>query len=373
MEENKTVETDVVDTAAVGQESKDAGNFPALVVTAQQIVPINFNFEELKKRAETITAQYKNVAVTDDTYMASKADTKYLASCRNDIKKKCTEVKKLYNAPVKVFEDQCKELQEIFTTAESEIKTQTEVYDAKRIADKQSKIDAYITAQITQVGLRPEFATGIAETANLSCTLISLKKDAETMIASALKKQQDYEVAVAAAKAAIEANNARIEQKMAFEDPEIQRMLSSDPNNISSLITAKADKIAAAEQAIKEKIIAEERAKAEEIARKAAEAKQVEESAAPISVQPVQPESTIPVFVENTPTAPIAAVPETPIADAAESPFLKFAQQKSEQYKMTIVLQGSFADLQAVGTQLKCLCPANNCSYVVDQEHSGKM
>lgn len=390
METEKIIENEEIEQVT-GEVVND--NLPELVIQATPISPITFNFAEMKDKAVKLTDQYKNIAITDDSYKASKADAKKLAGLRIEIKKKCTAIKKQYTAPIKEFETQCKELENIFTNAEDAIKSQTVVYDQKRVKEKQDKIDTFRDKEVASNNLRPEFAEGIYAEANLSCTFKDLKEDISSQILQRVKKQQNYDLAVTSAEATITAVNSRIEQKLSMQDSDILDEIRLRPETVAEYINTKADKLETAEKAIKEKAIQEAAKIAADKAAKEAEeaAKAAEEMCA--ASQDVIPDSA-PFMAEPVFDTPVVdAVPEIPVAETvpvtespvievptsndvqaeapAGNPFAQFDQPSSPKYKMTIILEGSFDDLKNVGPQLKNICAANNCSYQIDTANSG--
>ena len=94
------------------------------------------NFDEVKKSLAEIVEPYKSVIVTDDAIAVSRTDRARLRKIKTSIDDYRKTVKKVYSAPLTVFEGKCKELTDICDEGIENLDSQVKDYEAKQKAEK---------------------------------------------------------------------------------------------------------------------------------------------------------------------------------------------------------------------------------------------
>ena len=114
---------------------------------------IAFNFEELERELTERLAYYSNLLITEDTVKEGRADRAKLNALKTAIDKRRKEIKKLYNAPLAVFEEKAKRLMALIDAPIGAIDSQLDAFEEQRREKKRAEItDAYDA--IVPVGLR---------------------------------------------------------------------------------------------------------------------------------------------------------------------------------------------------------------------------
>ena len=111
-----------------------------LKVKAPQNAPVVWNYDELKKNLETALADFSNRVYTEDMITEAKEDKAKLNKLKKAISHERIPRKKEYMQPFETFENQAKELCDLIETALSGISHQLEIFEDKRISDKQKVI-----------------------------------------------------------------------------------------------------------------------------------------------------------------------------------------------------------------------------------------
>ena len=100
-----------------------------LIVIENIPAKISVNFEELKERSVKLSEKYNNIVVTQETLPESKKLTTELNAIKNEISALRKSEAARATAPVKVFEAQMKELEQMWEKNRQEILTQVATFE----------------------------------------------------------------------------------------------------------------------------------------------------------------------------------------------------------------------------------------------------
>ncbi len=114
----------------------------------QQIQPVNFNFEELKKELIEKSKYYKTIVYTDENISIAKQDRTNLHKLVNAINDEKIRIKKEIMKPYLPFEVQCKELMEIVKDATENIDMQIKDFEQKKKDEKLLEITNYFGEKV---------------------------------------------------------------------------------------------------------------------------------------------------------------------------------------------------------------------------------
>jgi hypothetical protein len=114
----------------------------------QELVPIDFNYLELKKELGDKLEIYKNIVYTEDTMKTAKEDRAKLNKLSKAINDKKIEIKKDVLKPFEDFETKAKELMGMIDTAVSNIDLQVKAFDQKKKDEKLQEIVTYFNENI---------------------------------------------------------------------------------------------------------------------------------------------------------------------------------------------------------------------------------
>lgn len=112
------------------------------VIVKQDIGNINFNYDEIKAKAEEISKLYSGIVVTEDTIKLAKEDMANLRKLVTEIDAKRKEIKKDYNKPLDLFETKVKEIIAIINKPINELDIQYKEFESNRKAEKRKEIEA---------------------------------------------------------------------------------------------------------------------------------------------------------------------------------------------------------------------------------------
>lgn len=101
---------------------------------------IEANFKEIKLALENQMQAYEALEVTEDNLTERKADVATLRKIRGAVEDKRKEVKKAFEAPLKDFESEVKEVTGILDKQIDRLVKDMDVFEQKRIAEKQAHI-----------------------------------------------------------------------------------------------------------------------------------------------------------------------------------------------------------------------------------------
>ena len=114
----------------------------------QSIVPVTFNFEELKKELIVKSEHYKTAVYTEETITVAKQDRANLNKLVKAINDEKIKVKNKILEPYMEFENQCKELMEIVKDATENIDTQIKDFEQKKKDEKLQIITIYFEEKV---------------------------------------------------------------------------------------------------------------------------------------------------------------------------------------------------------------------------------
>lgn len=111
-----------------------------LKVQAPKTKPVVWNYEELKSDLTTALADYNSRVYTEDTIAEAKEDKAKLNKLKKAINDERIAREKEYMQPFNEFKAQAKELCDMIDTASSGISHQLELFEDKRVSEKQKVI-----------------------------------------------------------------------------------------------------------------------------------------------------------------------------------------------------------------------------------------
>ena len=114
----------------------------------QQIQPVSFNFEELKKELIEKSEHYKTAVYTEETITVAKQDRANLNKLVKAVNDEKIRVKNKILEPYTEFETQCKELMEIVKSATENIDTQIKDFEQKKKDEKLEIITNYFGEKV---------------------------------------------------------------------------------------------------------------------------------------------------------------------------------------------------------------------------------
>lgn len=137
-----------------------------LVIKTKQ-PSISMNFEQAKAHLNAELVKYQNVVVTLETL----PDDKKLAQSINAMAKefsakRIAKVKEI-SAPIKAFESQMKELENLAKDTSNQIKIQVEKFEAEKLNQLESDILDLINSQRDNLGVKSEFRSRHPDISNL--------------------------------------------------------------------------------------------------------------------------------------------------------------------------------------------------------------
>lgn len=248
---------------------------------------IKTNYIDVKASISETIAKYKGIVVTEEGLQDCKATQKELAGLRNKIDDFRKTVKKDMEGPIKIFEEQCKELIGLIIEAEQPIKDGINVFDNKRREEKKNKALEFIEENIKEYQLSKKYATRLDvldKYLNLSSSVKSVREDIEQRAIN-LAKEQDAEIKAkemqqATILATIESVNATINSKLKPEDFQRYIDLNYPLDRIVKEINIRAEAIRKAENPPELSKVKEEEVKPVELVK--------EQISIPESTKPVQ-------------------------------------------------------------------------------------
>lgn len=223
-----------------------------LRIKNEQLPVIEINYEDVKKSLEETMDKYKGIVVTEEGLQDCKATQKRLAGLRLKIDGYRKDKKKVMEAPIKEFENQCKELIKLVEDTEKPIKDGIAIYDQKRKDEKKEIALKIIESAIKSHHLSEKYSSQLtieSKYLNLSCSKKSVEDDVEAR-AFMLEQQQSQELKSleekeTSIKLAIENANTRIKSKLDFKD--FEYLLEQPLSIIINAINKRAESIYKAE------------------------------------------------------------------------------------------------------------------------------
>lgn len=119
-------------------------------------MPIQFNYEELKKEIKAKAEQYASVVYTEDQIKAAKADRAALNKLKKALNDERIRREKEYLQPFNEFKAQIAEIIKIIDEPVTVIDTQIKGYEEKQESDKKMQIEAFFFGACPFEWLKPE-------------------------------------------------------------------------------------------------------------------------------------------------------------------------------------------------------------------------
>lgn len=219
-----------------------------------QLPVVKINFEDLKAEIEKTLTNYTGLVVTEETLPGCKAAQKELSGLRTKIDTYRKEKKKELEAPIKKFENQCKELISLIEQAEAPIKEGIKVFDDQKREKKREKALEIISEVSEKEGLNDKYRaqlTVLDKYMNLTATDKAVREDVEIR-AFAIRAEQDREQErIDIIQGVIDGENARINTKLSISDFQYLIDRGIETAAIIKQVKESADKIYAAENPTK--------------------------------------------------------------------------------------------------------------------------
>lgn len=129
--------------------------------TLSLVQQFSWNFEEMKANLTAHIQKYTGLVVTDQNLKSMEQTQKEIAGLRTRLGKFKKAVKDDLEKPVKVFENQLKELLNLIESVEKPIKDQLEVYETKRKNQERQKCQEIIRQVSADLGLEEQYSSQI--------------------------------------------------------------------------------------------------------------------------------------------------------------------------------------------------------------------
>ncbi len=393
----ETPVSEKVETAATGSaepEVVETTELSEVDITAKDITvgSVNWNYKEIKAQAQAISEYCTSQEITDDNVSEFKKMDKQLGSCVQKLKASKKIVKDTLTAPIKQFDNETKDVMEIFQNAQEVIKAKYAPYNEKKLAEKTEKVEKYKEKQLKTVGLRPEYAERvIVSGVMLSSKLKDDKAKVDAQIEALVAEQTFHDALLAKIEATVEAGNNTVSQKIGeaeinswlvngmsqYNSANSEELNNSLINSVISDINSFFDNLRKNEEKIREEAILKEREKAAEMAR-AQELAAIQSApvypendgfqaipeiaetvAAPVNIapQPVQSIGSLTMPGEFNDYANEASV-ETPAAPISPAP-----QLDNRMYHFNVSLEGKYSSIVACGDEFLALCAKHGVTF----------
>lgn len=186
-------------------------------VTLVQAEPVVMDYETMKERLTATLRQYDDIEVTAETLKSCKDTQKEIAGLRRQLDDFRKAVKKRYQEPLQIFEDQIKSMLAMVDEVENPLKEGIKEFDNLRRAEKKEQAEKIIAELIAEYELNEKFARQIEfkkSYTNLTAKESDVRADldAQCML---LKQQQDNEESIKKTIVnAVEAQNKGIVAKL---------------------------------------------------------------------------------------------------------------------------------------------------------------
>lgn len=118
---------------------------------------LELNFDEIKGELVAELDKYQNVVVTPETCAADKKLAQEISARGKEFNRLRIDKVKEISAPIKLFEDQMKELTSLCNQVADSIKTQVKTFEDERLADISRKLIAEMFSVRERFKIEPEF------------------------------------------------------------------------------------------------------------------------------------------------------------------------------------------------------------------------
>lgn len=112
-------------------------------IAAVSQMSLDANFDECKAVLTEMMEPYKGLIVTEDNIPGAKEDRARINAIYKSIDEARKSVKRMYNIPLKQFEDKCRELTDICTEASGNIDRQIKGFENEKKAQKKAALEAF--------------------------------------------------------------------------------------------------------------------------------------------------------------------------------------------------------------------------------------
>lgn len=167
-------------------------------VTLVQAEPVVMDYETMKERLTATLRQYDDIEVTAETLKSCKDTQKEIAGLRRQLDDFRRAVKKRYQEPLQIFEDQIKSMIAMVDEVESPLKQGIKEFDDLRRAEKKEQAEKIIAELIEEYELNEKFARQIEfkkSYTNLTAKESDVRTDVDAQC-MLLKQQQDNEESI---------------------------------------------------------------------------------------------------------------------------------------------------------------------------------
>jgi len=113
-----------------------------LEVKPQELKPVDWNYEQLKKELKESLEKYQNLVVIEEDLPKYKSDKATLNNLKKALNSKRVQIKKEFSAPIQEFEDKVKELVGMIDEPINCLDDQLKKFEEKRRELKRDKIEA---------------------------------------------------------------------------------------------------------------------------------------------------------------------------------------------------------------------------------------
>jgi hypothetical protein len=167
-------------------------------VTLVQAEPVVMDYETMKERLTATLRQYDDIEVTAETLKSCKDTQKEIAGLRRQLDDFRKAVKKRYQEPLQIFEDQIKSMIAMVDEVENPLKEGIKEFDNLRRAEKKEQAEKIIAELIAEYELNDKFARQIdfkKSYTNLTAKESDVRTDVDAQC-MLLKQQQDNEESI---------------------------------------------------------------------------------------------------------------------------------------------------------------------------------
>lgn len=186
-------------------------------LTLVQAEPVVMDYETMKEKLSATLEQYQGIEVTEATLKTCKDKQKEVVAIRNQLDDFRKAVKKRYQEPLQIFEDQVKAMIGMVKDVETPLKKGIKEFDDLRRAEKKELAERIIDELVGEYELKEKYSGHVelkSKYTNLTAKESEVRADVEAQC-MALKRQQDSEeLTEKAIIKAVELQNENIVAKM---------------------------------------------------------------------------------------------------------------------------------------------------------------
>ncbi|HDK7179187.1 TPA: DUF1351 domain-containing protein [Clostridium botulinum] len=211
-----------------------------LKVLENKPAEVHFNSEEISQHLDGVLQQYEGIIVTEETIKDGKKVIADLRKGKKSLDEFRKKTKKELTAPVKAFEEQCKELSKKFDEVIDPINEQAEQFEIKRKEEKKMEVEKVIkeVCKLKDVDNLPLEDSYL----NKSTSLKSIKEDLIKVADNILLQQATLKANEDLIKSKIEVVNTKYNLNLVsppyvsiLEYTDVQNVLEQIENDAESL------------------------------------------------------------------------------------------------------------------------------------------